>query len=198
VHSQGRTRHSKASRLSGFDLGEAALDLVVLIPDELDDVALAGGRGRGPPLSGRALPLPTRAERWLPDVWGRDGGMDDQSARESREDRPGPTAEPDSGAAPGGSGSGLAASEKAQNAETVLDPDSQPEDPATEIGIRSTGSSVTAGRRVPQPTPSLRRRPTPHPADGGWWWSGQSKSPLMRATISSAFNANDDVAPLVA
>jgi hypothetical protein len=28
----------------------------------------------------------------------------------------------------------LAASEKAQNAETVLDPDSQPEDPAAEIG----------------------------------------------------------------
>jgi hypothetical protein len=70
----------------------------------------------------------------LPDVWGRDGSMDDQSARESREDRPDPTAEPDAGAAPGGSGSGLAASEKAQNAETVLDPDREPEDPAAEIG----------------------------------------------------------------
>jgi hypothetical protein len=60
--------------------------------------------------------------------------MDDQSARESREDRPDPTAEPDAGVAPGGSGSGLAASEKAQNAETVLDPDREPEDPAAEIG----------------------------------------------------------------
>jgi hypothetical protein len=60
--------------------------------------------------------------------------MDDQSARESREDRPDPTAEPDSGAVPGGSGSGLAASEKAQNSETVLDPDREPEDPAAEIG----------------------------------------------------------------
>ena len=59
--------------------------------------------------------------------------MDDQSAREPREDQPDPT-EPDVGAAPGGSGSGLAASEKAQNAETVLDPDREPEDPAAEIG----------------------------------------------------------------
>ena len=59
--------------------------------------------------------------------------MDDQSARESREDRPDPT-EPDAGAVPGGSGSGLAASKKAQNAETVLDPDREPEDPAAEIG----------------------------------------------------------------
>jgi hypothetical protein len=59
--------------------------------------------------------------------------MDDQSARESREDRPDPTAEPDSGAVPGGSGSGLAASKKAQNAETVLDPDRESEDPAAEI-----------------------------------------------------------------
>jgi len=60
--------------------------------------------------------------------------MGDQSAREPREDRPDPTAEPDVGAAPGGSGSGLAASEKAENAETVLDPDREPEDPAAEIG----------------------------------------------------------------
>jgi hypothetical protein len=59
--------------------------------------------------------------------------MDDQSARESREDRPAPTAEPDSGAVPGGSGSGLAASKKAQNAETVLDPDRESDDPAAEI-----------------------------------------------------------------
>jgi hypothetical protein len=58
--------------------------------------------------------------------------MDDQSAREPREDRPDPT-EPDSGAAPGGSGSGLAASEKAQNAETVLDPDCEPEETAAEL-----------------------------------------------------------------
>jgi hypothetical protein len=75
-----------------------------------------------------------RGECWLPDVWGRDGSLDDQSARESREDRPDPTAEQDSGAVPGGSGSGLAASKKAQNAETVLDPDRESEDPAAEIG----------------------------------------------------------------
>jgi hypothetical protein len=60
--------------------------------------------------------------------------MDDQSARESREDRPDPTVESDSGAASGGTGSGLAASEKAQNAETVLDPDREPEDTAAELG----------------------------------------------------------------
>jgi hypothetical protein len=80
------------------------------------------------------LPLPTGAKCWLRDVWGRDGSMDDQSARESREDRPDPTAEPDSGAVPGGSGSGLAASDNAQNGETVLDPDRESEDPAAEIG----------------------------------------------------------------
>ena len=72
-------------------------------------------------------------KRWLPDVWGRDASMDDQSAREPQEDRPDPTAEPDAGAVPGSSGSGLAASEKAQNAETVLDPDREPEDPAGEV-----------------------------------------------------------------
>jgi hypothetical protein len=54
----------------------------------------------------------------------------DQAERKPRDDPPEPTAEPDAGAAPGASGSGLAASEKAQNAETVLDPDSEPEDPA--------------------------------------------------------------------
>jgi hypothetical protein len=66
-------------------------------------------------------------------VWGRDASMDDQSPRKPREDRPDPTVESDAGAASGGSGSGLAASEKAQNAETVLDPDREPEDPAVEI-----------------------------------------------------------------
>lgn len=76
----------------------------------------------------------TGAKRWRPDVWGSDGGMDDQSEREAREDRPDATAEPDAGAAPGGSGSGLAASDKAQNAETVLDPDREPEDPAADVG----------------------------------------------------------------
>ena len=60
--------------------------------------------------------------------------MDDQSEREAREDPPDPTAEPDAGAAPGGSGSELAASDKAQNAETVLDPDREPEDPAADVG----------------------------------------------------------------
>ena len=59
--------------------------------------------------------------------------MGDQSEREPQEDRPDTTAEPDAGAAPGGSGSGLAASEKAPNAETVLDPNHEPENPAAEI-----------------------------------------------------------------
>jgi hypothetical protein len=60
--------------------------------------------------------------------------MADQPVRESREDRLDPTAEPDVGAVPGGSGSGLAASDKAQNGETVLDPDRESEDPAAEMG----------------------------------------------------------------
>jgi hypothetical protein len=56
VHSQGRTRHSKASRPPGFDLGEAALDLVVLIPDEPDDVALPVVVARAAPVRSGATP----------------------------------------------------------------------------------------------------------------------------------------------
>lgn len=60
--------------------------------------------------------------------------MGDKSAREPR-DRPDlAAAGPDPDAADGGAGSGLAASEKAQNAETVLDPDREPEEPAVEVG----------------------------------------------------------------
>jgi hypothetical protein len=60
--------------------------------------------------------------------------MDDKAARESRENRPDPTAESDAGATSGGTGSGLAASQKAQNAEAVLDPDREPEDVVGELG----------------------------------------------------------------
>jgi hypothetical protein len=59
--------------------------------------------------------------------------MGDPSAREPREDRPDSTDKPDAGAAPGGSVSGMAASDKAENAETVLDPDREPNDPAAEV-----------------------------------------------------------------
>lgn len=61
--------------------------------------------------------------------------MDDESAREPRDDRPDHVAaDPDAGATDGAAGSGLAASEKAQNAETVLDPDRESDDPAVEVG----------------------------------------------------------------
>jgi hypothetical protein len=60
--------------------------------------------------------------------------MDDNPAREPREDRPDRRVESDAGAASGGTGSELAASQKAQNAETVLDPDQEPEDLVGELG----------------------------------------------------------------
>ena len=60
--------------------------------------------------------------------------MDEKSARESREDRPDPTVESDAGAGSGGTGSGLAASQKAQNAETGLDPDREPKEVVGELG----------------------------------------------------------------
>lgn len=52
--------------------------------------------------------------------------MDDQ---QPRDDEPDPRTEPDAGPASGGRRSTLEASDKAQNAETVLDPDSEPEEP---------------------------------------------------------------------
>jgi hypothetical protein len=66
----------------------------VLAPDELDSVALAGGRGHGRPLVWRALLLPTGAKPCSLDLWGRDASMGDQSARASREDRPDPPPSP--------------------------------------------------------------------------------------------------------
>jgi hypothetical protein len=65
-------------------------------------------------------------KRWLTGWPGSEPGMGDQRERETPDDR-----EPRAGA--GASGSGLSASDKAQNAETVLDPDREPEDPADEL-----------------------------------------------------------------
>jgi hypothetical protein len=93
--------------------------------------------------------------------------MDDKAARESREDRPDPTAESDAGAASGGTGSGLAASQKAQNAETVLDPDREPEDVVGELGEQIDRLEGHSRQATSAAHTSLPRRRRPHPPDGG-------------------------------
>jgi hypothetical protein len=103
-----------------------------------------------------ALILPTGARRWLPDMWGRDASMDDQSARKPRKVRRDPSAEPDAG--PGAAGSGFAASDKAQNAEIVFDPDLEPEDPAVEVGDQI---DRIEGHSRPTRSPSQHESPPP-------------------------------------
>ncbi|HEX6425660.1 MAG TPA: hypothetical protein VFZ79_19380 [Acidimicrobiales bacterium] len=56
--------------------------------------------------------------------------MDDQ---QPRDDEPDPRTEPDAGPAEGGRRSALAASDTADNAETVLDPDREPDEPEIEV-----------------------------------------------------------------
>jgi hypothetical protein len=84
--------------------------------------------------------------------------MEDKSARKPREHRPDPAVESDAGAASDGTGSALAASDKAQNAEIVLDPDREPEDPAREAGdqvdrLEGHGRQTTSPSHESPPPP---------------------------------------------
>jgi hypothetical protein len=84
--------------------------------------------------------------------------MEDKSARKPREHRPDRAVASDAGAASDGSGSALAASDKAQNAEIVLDPDREPEDPAREVGdqidrLEGHGRQTTSRSQHESPPP---------------------------------------------
>jgi hypothetical protein len=132
------------------------------------------------------LPLPAGAKCWLRDVWGRDGAWPTNRCESHEKTGPTPRPSPMSARFLAAPDRGWRRAIRPRTERPFSTPTGSPKTLRRRWEIRSTGSSVIAGGRFPPLTPSRRRRPTLHPGDGGWWWSGQSKSALMRAIISSA------------